>query len=1149
MTTSAEVRQQLIEALKLDLIGPTPMHPEDFQREIIEQAPSKWYLSGFLAPSGASISLRSDDSPDADNELEALTEKPNSEDDAPPEPAAARKSLFPASLGISALIPADLTTLKVKVTWGDYFPYIEDVESSPESAEAEQAEQSPAAITPTDTTDEKPELELPPITASPWRRIPKQSEISLDLTAHPATKTYTLPDSDRLSIVVYLKPIESEYFEQGTQSISIFLVNNRKITKQEDRDMSYIFQAQLVITAKQPFIPRVNLQGLNSIDFDECVANLQYRNDVEYGVGHNVSVEPELEPDGQCYRLRTEWIPQAAVCKVKPAPITGVELTMETLAAANDVEILRQYLENIPKAYLLWIQEQEVNLQVEHESQRQTAKDLYRAAKNVQSRIQAGIDTLEDPLVFEAFQLMNRAIATAIRQRLSHNSDQNPADFTAPQWRPFQLAFILMNLRGIVDPTHHDREVVDLLFFPTGGGKTEAYLGLAAFTIVLRRLRNPGITGSGLSVIMRYTLRLLTLDQLSRAATLICALELERQRNPDRLGDHPFEIGLWVGQGATPNRMGSSGDNNQDSARSRTIAFKNNPQGKPSPIPMEDCPWCGSKFTKDSFNLEPNDRTPKHLSIKCSNRRCDFRRNNFLPIVAVDEAIYRRLPCFMIATVDKFANLPWVGETAKLFGKVHSYDLQQKEFFGATEIGAGYSLEKPLLPPDLIIQDELHLISGPLGTMVGLYETAIEHLSSYDHEGKTIKPKIVASTATVKRANQQIRALFGRSEVEIFPPPGGDRHDSFFAKTVPATEANPRIYLGVAAQGRSLKVLLLRSYLVLLGAAQKAWEAAGGANNPNNPADPYMTLLGYFNSLRELGGSRRIVEDEVQSKLQGYSNRKRRNREESLFNDRCINNEPSELTSRETTNRVAETKRRLSLCHGEEQRVDIALATNMISVGLDITRLGLMVVLGQPKSAAEYIQSTSRVGRDENRPGLVVTLLNVHRPRDRSYYERFKFWHDTFYRSVEATSVTPFSPRALDRGLAGVTVALSRLGHDEMTPPKGAQLISTYRKQLEAIADLLAQRAEQHHQNYGNDAQRVVRERVMKIFDTWEKVAHELGELQYQKEERNIPRLLYDFLDSGLDNLPSYHKQFRAQRSLRDVEPSVNLWVKKNNQE
>src|SRR5262249_25491057 len=179
------------------------------------------------------------------------------------------------------------------------------------------------------------------------------------------------------------------------------------------------------------------------------------------------------------------------------------------------------------------------------------------------------------------------------------------------------------------------------------------------------------------------------------------------------------------------------------------------------------------------------------------------------------------------------------------------------------------------------------------------------------------------------------------------------RKSSFFARTVPLPDTPGRLYLGIAAQGRSLKVVLLRTYLALLPAAQKCWEEAGGANNPANPADPYMTLVGYFNSLRELGGSRRIVEDEIASQVAVRSERRRVGEVSSSFADRTISREVCELTSREPTDRVADAKRRLAIGFSDKDRkadrVDVALATNMISVGLDITRLGLLVVLCQPK--------------------------------------------------------------------------------------------------------------------------------------------------------------------------------------------------------
>ena len=466
--------------------------------------------------------------------------------------------------------------------------------------------------------------------------------------------------------------------------------------------------------------------------------------------------------------------------------------------------------------------------------------------------------------MLEAFRIANRAMAASARRRQAVEEGVDPVRVPAPKWRPFQLAYILMNLRGIAEPTHVERDVVDLLFFPTGGGKTEAYLGLAAFALVLRRLRDPTPAHRGLSVLMRYTLRLLTLDQLGRAAALICALELEREQDPDQLGEWPFEIALWVGRAATPNYMGRKGDRSDKTARAKTLRFASDTSRDP-PLPLRQCPWCGTPFKKHSFRLYPNVDTPTDLHVYCADRHCDFNSHRRLPIVAVDEPIYRRLPALMIATADKFAALPWSGETARFFRGGDPNDPR---------------------PPDLIIQDELHLISGPLGTMAGLYETAIDHLCKRRMGNKEVRPKIIASTATVRLASKQIRALFDRSTVQVFPAPGIDRRGSFFARQVPEHESNARLYLGIAAQGRGPKVIFLRSMTALAAAAQAAWDVAEAAGTNPNPADPYMTAVAYFNALRELGSARRIVEDEISSRLLIYADRKSLNQAEGLFANR-----------------------------------------------------------------------------------------------------------------------------------------------------------------------------------------------------------------------------------------------------------------------
>ena len=671
--------------------------------------------------------------------------------------------------------------------------------------------------------------------------------------------------------------------------------------------------------------------------------------------------------------------------------------------------------------------------------------------------------------------------------------------------------------------------------------------------MVLRRLRHPGEqgrSGAGVSVIMRYTLRLLTLDQLARAAGLVCALELEREEAVARYGEWPFEIGHWVGKAATPNILGKKGDGRSDSARTKVRQFKADPKSKPSPIPLEDCPWCGTRFGPDSFALMPNDDQPTELRIVCTNFECDFTRERALPIVAVDEPIYRRLPAFLIATVDKFASLAWVGQSGALLGGADRADA--KGFYGAAEPGRGTRLATPLPPPDLVIQDELHLISGPLGTMAGLYEAAIEALCVREIDGRAVRPKIVASTATVRRAQDQIQALFARPLTQVFPPPGPDRRDSFFARTMPVSEVPARLYLGIASQGRNPKVMMRKALLALMGAAERCYRDAGGHNNLQNPADPYMTMLGYFNSLRELGGARRILEEEVQNTIKSYGSRKRVGEDRGLFQDRKTFSEVVELTSRVPTDKVAEARRRLGIgFHDIKQRVDCAIATNMISVGLDIPRLGLMVVLGQPKTHAEYIQATSRVGRTDEGPGLVVTLLNIHKPRDRSHYERVRHYHETFYRAVEVGSVTPFSARALDRGFAGAMVSLARHVEPSLTPPAGVERIAEVRTELERrLLDAFLERIRQ--QPFADEAEREerlrsVQNRVVDLLDSWRRIFEDYRaagvDMQYQKYELKQPKpLLREMLDEDFES--EHHRKFRCNRSLRDVEPEVNLFLK-----
>ena len=1118
ISDSLSVRDYLTNALRLDLIGPRPKNTE-LRNERLAQAPSRWYLTGFLVPTDSSVEQRAQDN---EEEFDEPSEPYHGSDDSTtPDRGSSKRNFLPSSLGMSVIVTNETSHLDVEVSWGDYTPENND-NKKPEITE--KAEPSDESV--------KEKKDIPTQRRfMPWVRSPHTASITIDLSdldfGRP-TK-FTIPDSQGLEVVCLVRStnVKTSDGDSSARAVSVFIINRRTPEDVIDlQDTAFAFQVEMSVTSGQPFVPRIDPHGLESDDWDERLSDLHYRDVVEYAVGHNVSARTEIA-NGECRRVHSEWMPQTSVDRVEPSPISSVEFSMDALGCLDDATTAKRSLDPLVSQYRDWIGNQNTEMQSLNGRRREVAEELLNRGYQTADRIQAGIDLLIDPMVLDAFCVANRAMASSARRRSAQEEGKDPNSVKPPEWRPFQLAYILMNLRGIADPTHTDRKLVDLLFFPTGGGKTEAYLGLAAFTLVLRRLRNPDPAYLGLSVLMRYTLRLLTLDQLGRAAAMVCALELEREKVPEKLGVRPFEIALWVGRAATPNYMGSKGDKSDKNARIKVLRFARDSSREP-PLPLEQCPWCGTEFTKRSFRLEPDSENPKNLSVNCANRHCDFSiRKRNLPIVAVDEPIYDRVPAFMIATADKFALLPWKGETARFF--------------------RGGDPDNPR-PPDLIIQDELHLISGPLGTMAGLYETAIDHLCKRSDGDLVIRPKVIASTATVRLASKQIRALFNRSSV-VFPAPGINRQDSYFARQVPQSELNRRLYLGIAAQGRGPKVIFLRSVTTLMAAAQAAWNLGKDSQLPN-PADPYMTVVAYFNALRELGSARRIVEDEISARLQTYAEHRHVGEKSGLFNNRRISIEPVELTSRVGTAVVADAKRKLELDFDKNGCVDVALATNMISVGLDIIRLGLMVVSGQPKTTSEYIQATSRVGRDPSRPGLVVTLLNIHKPRDRSHYERFTNYHESFYRDVEATSVTPFSPRALDRGLPAVVVALARLGIPDLTPTVAARLVEEYSQESDEIANVIGDRASDHADGLPEDFVDRVRDRVKSLIDDWAKLAHEAGEggvklvYSHERNSGDSTPLLREMIDPNRDTLSDTQLLFRAPRSLRDVEPSSLLGLK-----
>jgi hypothetical protein len=505
---------------------------------------------------------------------------------------------------------------------------------------------------------------------------------------------------------------------------------------------------------------------------------------------------------------------------------------------------------------------------------------------------------------------------------------------------------------------------------------------------------------------------------------------------------------------------------------------------------LPKCVWCGAPLDKNNYWQRAND---KCLMITCKQDSCEFGKAG-LPVYLIDEDIYDFRPELIIGTVDKFAALPWRAETASLF----NLDVQ--------ECG----------PPELIIQDELHLIAGPLGTLTGLYETAVDALCTRDG----IRPKVIASTATIRRAGGQTKALFDRS-VQQFPPPAIDATDSYFSKQTSKDQKGSRLYVGLMAPGTSHSTLMIRTYAALLQAAQDIPAA-------HQVSDQYWTLLGYFNSLRVLGGAMLQVQDDVTDRLSYLGN--------LLGTKPREIKDPVELTSRIASAEIPNNLKAIEVAFPAKHAVDVLVATNMISVGVDIDRLGLMVVMGQPQATAEYIQATSRVGR--RYPGLVLTLFNSGRSRDRSHYENFLTYHQALYRQVESSSVTPFSPRARDRALHAVLIALARLLGTKYRPNASASDIATLDRDLQRVKQIILARASKV---LSGDAQELknIEAEFQGLVNRWKTEVEEHRSLLFAKYKSPRESLLVE----AYEQHPDASGKFKTLRSLRDVDKTSDLYL------
>jgi len=1123
------MREQIIDFLRRELVGPDPVPPwvqPDGEEILITDPPSLRYGAGILFPQGTvadlsidsatpeTTGLESESLPSENTvpepEIEGEERVEGTEEDVTDiadETISLTNAFLPSAIGISCLVELPENG------------FVVDINAATYRAEARRY-----------ITERGEERE-----GRQYLRVPLEQSISVPSSAltGPLARIWKTAivredgSNSGLELRILSRPRPPCHGNRTLRLLTVTLVNSLTSASGRSENAKSFFQVGLGMRASDNsacFIEYPEREG-EALDEEELSMTLLYRHRKTYAIGHGCAASWNEVTEGRADRVWSEIIPAYEMKPIVPARFEDLDLRMIELSDLRDEAGVISLLTALCDRYEAWIGQQRVAIDAENFSSeyRDTAERHLEKCRFCLNRMRSGISLLqEDNRVMRSFRLANRAM---LMQQLHYSIplrewslSQGGAPRIAPvqwpdmenppegkgSWFPFQIAFILMNLRSIAQPRHPEREIVDLIWFPTGGGKTEAYLGLTAFTILYRRFQNP--SNCGTAVLMRYTLRLLTAQQFQRAASLICALETIRQEMPGDLGMDPISIGLWVGMGLTPNRR----DGARNALRKLTAGTT-----RENPFIILKCPWCGAQMGPVKAGNQTRvigyeqGGQPKTVIFRCRDGDCQFGRRNVLPLAVIDEDIYRDPPTLLIGTVDKFAMLPWLPDARSLFG-----------------LGRAESVK----PPDLIIQDELHLISGPLGSMVGHYETVIQELCSRSYGKRVIQPKIIASTATISRASEQCHALYncGTENVFLFPPQCLRAGESFFAYE---DESAPgRTYVGVHASALPSHVTAQVRVMSALLQAPLSSQCTKESDR-----DPYWTLIGYFNSLRELGHAATLIRADIREHLNAMWLRKgiRKPEGEELDVRRFIRN-ALELTSRISTTEIPESLQKLERNYppsGDELPVDICLATNMISVGVDVPRLGLMTVIGQPKTTSEYIQATSRVGR--RHPGLIVTIYNTGKPRDRSHYEHFNSYHAGIYRRVEPTSVTPFAAPVRERALHALLVTFVRYfggaeNRERPQPFPGRDLI-------ERITGIIRQRVSSVDPDEEQLTISLIRDRM----DHWQRIMPpRYGNFGPPAQE--IP-LMYP---AGTEPLPDWeNKSWPTPSSMRNVDANCEAWV------
>lgn len=1048
-----DIRQELLDSLKKETVGPLNNRyylddttGEEILLSGVHGSPKSLYGGGMLFPQKCNISEIEDeelvnetDVDEIESVLEQSRKKHNTElgDNEENEPVGMANQFHPSAMGFT--VRFDLEELKnndkliLEINTAIYEKQ-EDVTFVKRRYEEEVREH---------VSKDGNKLER-----KYWKRKPINKTIEIDLLS-------VLNDSKSTDYIILEEWLILRVFDRTKKvdlkhkTITFVLINEKKnkaTSKNNNVNILYQNQIKLTTDSSKVITPFREKQSVNDTD-EEDELRLLYRDNKIFAIGHGVSVKWNKDND-KVNKIETTVIPTYDLPQVSPT--SEVVLSMFHLSDKGDWEIGKKSLEDLLEKYTDWVNslDEEKN-KLTQNYHKASDKNILKCKKSLE-RIKRGIDLIlnsdDDSDVVKCFKLMNRSMIWQqqrskkplrkwVRQgnifQLEDDQNENESleEFHQKEysgkWRPFQIAFVLMNIESIINKDSDEREIIDLIWFPTGGGKTEAYLGVTAFNIFWRRLQGC-ISGqhdlySGTSIIMRYTLRLLTTQQFERASSLICACELIRKEinndifNEINLGDDEISIGLFVGSSSTPNNNKNALSSFNDLSKKKDAIY---------PFIVMKCPCCGSQIGKienptNAVKVKgvfKEDGNNGKVYFKCENEKCEFTKST-LPLMVVDEQIYEKPPTLLFGTVDKFAMIPFKNKFGNLFGFREEGNVKTR-----------------INPPDLIIQDELHLISGPLGTMVGLFETLIQTLCNNYNRYKYpfieddlsfSPPKIIASSATISRSYEQVKGIYGidsQSKLDIFPAQGLKFGNTWFSEEKEISEDYPgRKYIGILAPGYpSTQTTIVRVYSSIL---QKVKELSLDLND-NNKIDYYWTLLSYFNSIRELGGTSSLVYGDIRERLRQIQNRDliKKDKKRTYLNT-------VELTSRIESTNIPDVLKKLEVNFSPNSNkvLDICLATNMVATGVDISRLGMMVIHGQPKTTAEYIQASSRVGREVPKgPGIIFTIYSPSKPRDKSQYEQFQGYHSRIYSNVEPTSVTPFSVNARERALHSIMIGFVR---------------------------------------------------------------------------------------------------------------------------